>query len=87
MNNPEFFLTKNHKYSSRISGLATLLMVAGFIFILGGIILWLMDSNVLGGSMLGVGIAALILRPLVDGFGLIVYNAEIQMLKDNKENQ
>lgn len=78
------FNIKNHKYSSRISGLATFLMVVGFVLLILGLYLLVFHNNFLP---LVSGVLILMLRPVLDGFGFIVYNAENQMLKDMSDNE
>ena len=87
MSNPDLFNTKNHKYSSRISGLATILMAASIVFIIAGIFFTLTNSEIIGGGIIIFAIFLLLLRPLVDGFGFLVYNAENQVLKDMNNNE
>lgn len=87
MSNPDLFNTKNHKYSSRISGLATILMAASIVLILAGIFFALTDSEIVGGGLILLAIFVLMVRPIVDGFGFLVYNAENQVLKDMDNNE
>ena len=59
-------------------------MVAGFVLIILGLYLLVFHNNFFP---LISGVLLLMLRPLVDGFGFLVYNAENQVLKDMSENE